>query len=252
MIDATATGAFFNRYSMVARYYPALLAVAPLIWSSAVLTPDLFSDYRKWTGSIIVISAALYLIASLARSRGKFVEKRLIERWGGWPTTIVLRHRNSIVDPVTKARHHRSLAAISGIQLLPAPMEEAADPTMADNLYRSATKRLIELRRGRAFRMLEDENASYGFRRNLLGLKWMAVCIALVAALATAIAWWDSFGRPSDLAALSQAVRAGAHFLALFSLDLAYAATMVFTVTHRFVEQAAYEYAAALFRTLDQ
>ncbi|HUN73560.1 MAG TPA: hypothetical protein VMU40_03495 [Steroidobacteraceae bacterium] len=252
MTEVAAVSGFFNRYSMVARYYPALLAIAPLIWSSAVLMPDLFSHYRKWTGSIIVLSATLYLIGSLARSRGKFIEKRLIQRWGGWPTTIVLRHRNSVVDPVTKARYHRSLAAISGIQSLPAPMEEAADPTMADDLYRSATKRLIELRRGRAFRMLEDENASYGFRRNLLGLKWTAVCIALVAAGATAIVWWGSFSRPSELTTLVQALGAGAPFPALFCVDLIYAATIIFAVTHRFVEQAAYEYAAALFRTLDQ
>jgi hypothetical protein len=252
MTEVTAISGFFNRYSMVARYYPALLAIAPLIWTPAVLVPDFFSDFRKWSGSIIVFSAVLYLIASLARSRGKFVEKHLIQRWGGWPTTLVLRHRDSVVDPITKARYHRSLAAISGIHSLPAPMEEAADPTMADNLYRSATKRLIELRRGRAFRMLEDENASYGFRRNLFGLKWTAVCIALVAAGATAIVWWNSFGRPSNVTTLLQAVSAGARFPALFCVDLIYATAMLCAVTHRFVEQAAYEYAAALFRTLDQ
>jgi hypothetical protein len=45
---------------------------------------------------------------------------------------------------------------------------------------------------------------------------------------------------------------AGARLPALFCVDLIYAATMIFAVTHRFVEQAAYEYAVALFRTLDQ
>lgn len=252
MTEVTATGGLFNRYSMVARYYPALLAIAPLIWSCSVLMPDFFSDYRKWTGSIVVLSATLYLIASLARSRGKFVEKRLIQRWGGWPTTIVLRHRNSVIDPVTKTRYHRALAAISGVQSLPTPLEETADPTMADDLYRSATKRLIELRRGRAFRMLEDENASYGFRRNLLGLKWTALYIAVFAAGTTAVAWWGSFWRPSELTTLVHAVSAGARFPALVCIDLLYAATIIFAVTPRFVEQAAYEYAAALFRTLDQ
>lgn len=252
MTEVAATSRLFNRYSMVARYYPALLAITPIIWSSAVLIPDLFADYRKWTGSIVILSAVLYLLASWARSRGKLMEERLIRRWGGWPTTTVLRHRDSWIDPVTKARYHEALAAISGIAALPSPAEEAADPVLADNRYRSATKRLIEMRRGSAFRMLEDENASYGFRRNLLGLKWVAMCVVLVVASVTAIAGWDSIGHPSELMTLLQAMKGDARFPALFAADAIYAAVILSVVTYRFVKQAAYEYAAALFRTLDE
>ena len=38
--------------------------------------------------------------------------------------------------------------------------------------------------------MLHRENASYGFRRNMLGLKPIAIAVAAMAALVTALGWW--------------------------------------------------------------
>jgi hypothetical protein len=51
----------------------------------------------------------LYWLSSIARSRGKLVEQRLLQAWGGWPTTYLLRH-SSRLDQHTRDRYHRYLA----------------------------------------------------------------------------------------------------------------------------------------------
>lgn len=239
-----------NRYWLVARVYPALLALAPVLWTTVVLAPQLVSDYLKGTASVLAIGCALYLLSSLARSQGKFAETQLLERWGGWPTTILLRHRDKAIDPYTKARYHQALAGLVGTAL-PFPAEEPAAPADADDAYRSATKRLIELRRGAEFQIIHDENASYGFRRNLFGLRPIAVGLALTPGAVTALIWWAELPKPVDLGQFAASVRAYPYLPVLLAADFAYAIMLALIITTWFVRQAADEYALALFRSLE-
>jgi hypothetical protein len=241
-----------NRYWLVARVYPALLAFAPVLWSALILFPKLVSDVRKGAASAVAIGCILYLLSSLARYRGKIAERKLLKFWGGWPTTLFLRHRNNSIDPRTKARYHAALAALASDVALPTADQETADPAEADDAYRSVTKRLIELRRGKAYQMVADENASYGFRRNLFGIKPLVLCVAIVSAIVTGFVWWATITEPITLSGVGNSVKAYPYLPILFALDLAYAVVITFMVTSHFVRQAADEYALALFRTLDQ
>jgi hypothetical protein len=251
MTEAGIIDRLFNRYSLVARVYPSLLALAPILWSAIVLFPRLVVNYRNGFASALAIGCSLYFLASLARARGKSAEKVLLELWGGWPTTLNLRHRDASIDPITKARYHLALAAMLG-RALPTLNEEAADRSGADDVYRSATKRLIEARRGKAHQLLEDENASYGFRRNLFGLKWVAVYATLLAFVTTGVIWWASLAKPVNLSALEVSVETYPHLPILIAADLGYMALTIFMINAEFVRQAADEYAVALFRTLDR
>jgi hypothetical protein len=252
MIDRLTGPKLFNRYSMLARVYPAILTFAPVIWSALVVFPSLLSDIRKLTASTLVIGCMLYLLSGLARSRGKLAEKRLLISWGSWPTTIFLRHRDDTIDPVTKARYHAALTKLGGIGKMPTGSDEAAAPADADNVYRSATKRLIEARRGKQYQMVEDENASYGFRRNTLGLRPAAVGISAVTAGTTGLIWYAALAKPLDLAAFEQSVTTYPYLPILLAADLVYMAMFLFLINRHFVRQAADEYAFALLRTLDQ
>jgi hypothetical protein len=194
----------------------------------------------------------LYLLASLARARGKKAEDKLIKRWGAWPTTILLRHRDATIDPITKARYHQALTALQGVGTLPTANQESGDPIHADNVYRSATKRVIELRRGPKHALLEYENASYGFRRNLFGLKWIAVAIALGAAMVTGLVWWASLTKPIDIAAVESSIVTYPYLPVLLAADIGYLLVIGFMIDRQFVRQAADEYASALLRTLEQ
>ncbi len=251
MNDSTLPHGIFNRYSLVARVYPALLALAPILWSAVVLFPKLLSDFRSWSSSILAIGCSLYLLASISRACGKKAERKLYEVWGGWPTTMLLRHRDTTIDPITKARYHKGLLALQGVGHMPTVNEEISDPIHADNVYWSATKHLIELRRSPKNHLLEYENASYGFRRNLFGLKWLSVSIAFVAATVTALVWWAALKKPIDVLAVEASIVKYPYLPVLMAADLGYLTLIGLMIDGEFVRQAADEYAFALLRTLE-
>ena len=64
----------------------------------------------------------------------------------------------------------------------PSPAFEERDSAHADAIYESATKWLLERTRDtRRYALLFKENISYGFRRNMLGLRPYGVGISMVA-----------------------------------------------------------------------
>jgi len=241
----------FDRYSRIARLYPAILAIAPCAWSAVILFPKLVTSLANSVIVVVVVIAALYFISGIARSRGKAIEPELLRRWGGWPTTIFLRHRDATLDGVTKARYQQRLSRLCGGLRFPAPDDEASDPAAADAVYRSATKKLIEKRRDAKYRQLHYENESYGFRRNLLGLRPIAITLAALAALGATIAWYLLTPDPRSLRDIIGFGSSYPRFPALVVVDLLDLVGWGLLVREFFVRQAAEEYAHALFRTLD-
>ena len=99
--------------------------------------------------------------------------------------------------------------------------------------------------------MLHDENASYGFRRNLLGLKAIAVTITLISIGVALIAWWIATVTGITWSAILTTGKTHPKFPVVLVLDLIYLSTLLMLVRSEFVLQASREYAEALFRTLD-
>ena len=67
--------------------------------------------------------------------------------------------------------------------------EEQADPSAADAAYNTATSAIRNQARDARFALLHKENANYGFRRNLLGLRLWGIAASLgVAGAAVVIA----------------------------------------------------------------
>jgi len=244
-------GKMFDRYNRVARLYPALIALAPVLWTALALVPS--SGPKMLTGglAVAIFGCILYLLTSIARSGGKVIEPRLISKWGGWPTTILLRHRDTVIDTITKARYHAALSRLLGGIQLPSPAEERQSPDTADEIYRSATKRLIEARRGEQYWLLHGENASYGFRRNLLGLKPAALTLVIVAACLTGLALFLTIPRTLTWAASADFIGDHTALVSILIGDFCYILLFAFVVRPEFVFQAAREYAEALLKTLD-
>jgi hypothetical protein len=134
---------------------------------------------------------------------------------------------------------------------MPTEVEENADPPRADSIYRSATKRLIEARRDSKYKLLHGENASYGFRRNMLGLKPVATTIALLASALTAAGWAIMQGLPTDHETLLQSIKTYPRYPLLLIADIGYLAIWIAFINSTFVRQASDEYSVALFRTLE-
>jgi hypothetical protein len=164
----------------------------------------------------------------------------------------MLRHRDTTLDVYTKSRYHTRLQALCKGLSLPTAAEETRDRQDADDKYESATNRLRELRRDPKYRLLLKENTLYGFRRNLLGVKPMALVLVLFAfALTATIAVLGVAPTSRDFAGVfADAADRWPIYTAMMA-DLGYLLILMWLVRPHFVRQAADEYARALFRTLE-
>ena len=134
--------------------------------------PPKLHDLIKLVPGSVIGACMLLFLAQMARSYGKAIEQTLIQQWGGLPTTIMLRHRDNSIDPITKKRYHEALSHIVPNSILSTENDEQTNPQHTDNIYSSWTKYLIaQTRDQNQFPLLINENIDYGFRRNLLGLK---------------------------------------------------------------------------------
>lgn len=171
-----------DTYERNARLFPALLTIAPLFASGLVVLSEALSGFG-WVAVLALSSGGAFLLAQVGRDWGKDGEKRLYSLWGGMPSVSIFRHRDTRLDPITKERYHKRLAALVETQKPTAP-EEDADQDAADTIYRAWSNYLRVNTRGEKFELLFKENTSYGFRRNLWGLRSIGM---LAAAISTSI-----------------------------------------------------------------
>ena len=178
-----------DAYAFKARVLPTILVVAPLLVLCAVfLVPRLSTTPDTAIGGLLGC-AVLFLMAQLGRDRGKAIEPDLFRKWGGKPSVAMLRHADTRIGSYTKGRWRTYLESEVAQLVLATPAEEARCPVWADEGYESATRWLLAQTRDLVrFRLLHAENVNYGFRRNLLGLKWYAVGVD-VASLSTLLGW---------------------------------------------------------------
>lgn len=178
---------FFDAYGRQARLYPALLTLLPLAALVVAVFPVVLTSGIGGSLLAAAVSCGLiFLLADVSRTAGKRLEPKLLKLWGGWPTTLWLRHSSHLLPSATKARYHAFFSArIPGLTL-PSQTEELNDPAKADDTYRSATQWLQEQCRGSEFPLVHKENAAYGFRRNLLGLKPYGLSLSLFCFFALA------------------------------------------------------------------
>jgi hypothetical protein len=156
-------------YQQKARVFPGLLTalplLVPLLW---ILGPR--NPFLTALVALVTSCGAIYGLASVARGLGKKLEEKLLARWGGMPTTITLRHRDSFFDDYTKTRYRAAIKSKLGVDL-PSPDEEVKDPAAADQTYSGVTRHLREITRGKEHALLLKENIAYGFHRNMLAMK---------------------------------------------------------------------------------
>ena len=177
MADFSLWGAFklFDAYTIRARILPALIAGLPSISLPFVLVP-----WSHLGISNVVFSTMsfvlLYAFADFARRGGYSVEERL-----GTRSTPELWHRSNNELPNGTKDQFRSFVSTKIKQQAPTEIDEIERTSLANDFYNSAASWLREHTRDKkVFNILFDELMTYGFRRNLLGLKIPALCMNLI------------------------------------------------------------------------
>jgi len=164
-------------YDRKARLTPALLVAVPVLIPLVCVYGPRHPVLVAVVG-LLASCGVMYALASIARGRGKKLEERLVQKWGGMPTTIALRHRDRFLDGVTTRRYHERVVSKLGIDM-PTAEQEASDPVAADDAYTGATRRLRELTRGNKALLL-TENIAYGFHRNMLAMRGPGVASSVI------------------------------------------------------------------------
>lgn len=172
-----------DTYVIRARLIPAVMALASGIALALVLAR--YSD--PGLPEIIAAVVALMLVSMLAdfaRRHGQRIEPRLFAEMGGKPSTIMLRHRDQDIAPATKARLHEFLGTALGASA-PTAEAEANDLQSADAFYAEAGD-WLRAQTGndkQRYHLVFAELTSYGFRRNLYGLRRIGFLVAVLTGL---------------------------------------------------------------------
>lgn len=172
-----------DTYVMRAQLGPAALAAGP-----AVLLGFGALSSIEGAGSVVafILAAVLVVVCGVVRGFGRRLEPGLWQSWGGPPTTQLLRWSDAS-DPRAMGRRHALLSAVLG-ESLPSPEEETLDPAGADARYVVAVSVLRQrTRNGPAFRLVAQQNAEYGLRRNCLGLRPVALAVAAAVLAASTV-----------------------------------------------------------------
>lgn len=239
-------------YERPARLYPALLALLPLLTLVMLLYGP---KATALTGAVTVAVSCggLYLTTNLCRELGKRLEEKLFLKWGGKPTTQMLRHRDSTIETPTKARYHSFLGGKINVTF-PDKEQEAKNPQAADEIYQSGVRWLLNHTRpedGKKFDLLFRENVAYGFRRNALGVKSIGLIVSIASllwVLATEGVLFSPGHRFIDLTALSRMTEPATASL-IVSAVMVVVWTLFFTKAS--ARTAAFTYAETLLRACD-
>lgn len=189
----------FDRYQLMARQRPAFLMLFPLIVAAVVQFPAL----QSWWATLLTVGGGCGValaLAEFAQAAGAKLQPALWASWGGSPSEAMLRLGDQRVDMATKGRYRAFLERRVPDLRFPAAADEAATPTLADVACASASRWLrAQTRDKKKFELLLQQNISYGFRRNCLGLRLYGVSSSIAAVVALGIGrhWWPDVANPS-------------------------------------------------------
>jgi hypothetical protein len=194
---------WFDSYERHARLAPGLLALMPV--SVAVLALGLQAiPVISTLGGLLVATGGPIILVNTVRTRGRRLQDVLYKRWGGAPTTQLLRTEGVHATAVERRRWRASLSSLSGVTL-PSTDDPRREPGDADSKYEMMVSVAIE--RTRDHRLVSEENKSYGFHRNLLGMRTIGIAASAASSVAVLVALLaGGFAVPMAAGALVNAV----------------------------------------------
>lgn len=230
---------FLDPYERKARLTPMLIALVPVFVLLFAYTSIRLEFSVKSATAVLFYGAACSALSVFSRRAGKRVEDGLKAEWGGWPTMMILRHRDNAINSATKASIHGELSRMISGTSAPTPADELDNPSAADVTYLSWSEHLRKMARNDSNRFphVFKENCAYGFCRNMYGLRTFVLWISLCATGISAGMAFYHWNRTPHLLLTDIACAAG---------FLAFAVLWRVVVSRALVKQASYDYARRL------
>ncbi len=167
-------------YSFKARILPFVLVFFPVLLL-VLYHVTINKLYIHYLTSLTIFAAITFLLSQIGRDQGKKKENKLFEYWGGKPTNLYICHLDDKLDKFTKRMFHDKLQQLIPDLKIPSIDEEKNHPEEAKSIYESCTRILISKTRDTSeYQLLFKENINYGFRRNLWGMKPLAISILII------------------------------------------------------------------------
>ena len=230
-----------DKYSYKTRFIPTLIAGLPAVYTLIIFFEDYVSTLSMMWG-IMVYCGFYILLSNFSREFGKNLELKLKREWNGFPSSTLLTQKSSL-NKITVKRYHNKLKVLLPNISLPTALDEHLKPTESNLIYDSCIDFLKEQTRDtKKYKILFEENINYGFRRNLRGLKPIAIIIILI-----------------NITLIIGRLYYNLHYLELFEfswvfplfINLIFLLLWLFLITKNFVKKQSYNYAVRLLSTLD-
>ncbi|MFF8855642.1 hypothetical protein [Streptomyces althioticus] len=168
---------WLDDYERRARLAPGLLALLSINVALAVLG---LSKAPVVVSVVTALSLAggPVALAEVVRHQGRKAQETLWASWGGSPTIQKLRLREEGQNTLQREIWRKAVSSVTGVAL-PSLRSENGNPVRADEALEVAVGQLRNLTRdAEKFPLIRAENRSYGFQRNIYGIRWVARAIA--------------------------------------------------------------------------
>lgn len=174
----------FNKYTRIARVYPAILCSIPIFTLNFFLLSKYTSDFFKsieiikLTGGITLSVALTFLLAHIGRFIGKeLFEKIHFNNESSMPTTKMLMHSNSEYSVDFKNKIHSKIFIDFGMKISHLE-DELKNKDEATKIIAESVS-MIRAKVGKG-KLLFQHNIEYGFARNLIGGSVPAIFLSII------------------------------------------------------------------------
>ena len=245
-------GKYFDQYTVVARFMPALFSVFPFVLTMLVWCPS--SKTIIGSSLTILISFGVMTFISMVISNlGNKFQKRLFSIWGGAPTTVILRHADQTLDKYTKQRYHTWLNNKIDELNLPRLNDEVKDLADADLKYQSAINFLREFTRDKTkYPAVYRDNIAYGFARNLLAIRKFGLLISFICVIINLYLMWPVSGLLSKIDIDSEVLKDYFPGIGAGFASIVFVFVFLVVVNNNFVKKRGFRYARTLLGSCEK
>ncbi|EXS27497.1 hypothetical protein J690_2574 [Acinetobacter sp. 742879] len=235
----------FDKYSFNARVKPALFIILPVVVTAYILIEPLRTLLGSLVG-IFVTCGVVNFFANQMSSVGNELQIKLFKKWGGAPTTIILRYSDESLDKYTKQRYRSKLNKLIPNFKKITESYEMQHPNDADDYYNSASSFMREYTRNvEKYSLIFSENIAYGFSRNLLAFKKTAITVVVISFLIsiTFIFLNISIG----LGSINELKKIPSSYYVLLAIHIIFLLIWIFMINEKWVKIRGIAYAKRLY-----